>query len=89
LPVAAKSALATTGASADVPGSPMPPGGSEFGTIWELRAATSLARLWQAQCRLADARDLLAPVYGRFSEGFATGDLTAARRLVDELGQEF
>jgi len=52
---------------------------------WELRSATSLARLWQTQARLAEARDLLAPVYGRFSEGFATADLIAARRLLDEL----
>ena len=54
---------------------------------WELRSATSLARLWQAQRRLAEARDLIAPVYGRFSEGFATADLTAARRLLDDLAQ--
>jgi predicted ATPase/DNA-binding winged helix-turn-helix (wHTH) protein len=52
---------------------------------WELRSATSLARLWQTQARRAEARDLLAPVYGRFSEGFATADLSAARRLLDEL----
>jgi hypothetical protein len=55
---------------------------------WELRSAASLARLWQAQRRLADARNLIAPVYGRFSEGFATADLTAARRLLAELAQE-
>jgi hypothetical protein len=54
---------------------------------WELRSATSLARLWQGQRRVAEARDLLAPVYGRFSEGLATADLTAARRLLDELAQ--
>jgi predicted ATPase len=52
---------------------------------WELRSATSLARLWRDQHRVAEARDLLAPVYGRFSEGFSTADLTAARRLLDEL----
>lgn len=55
---------------------------------WELRSATGLARLWQSQHRLGEARDLLAPVYRRFSEGFATADLSAARRLLDELGQE-
>ena len=55
---------------------------------WELRTATSLARLWRDQRRLAEARDLLAPVYGRFSEGFATADLTAARRLLDELAHD-
>jgi predicted ATPase/DNA-binding winged helix-turn-helix (wHTH) protein len=54
---------------------------------WELRAATTLARLWQGLRRSAEARDLLATVYGRFSEGFATADLTAARRLLDELAQ--
>jgi predicted ATPase len=54
---------------------------------WELRSATSLARLWQGQRRVAQARDLLAPVYARFSEGLATADLTAARRLLDELAQ--
>jgi predicted ATPase len=40
--------------------------------LWELRAATSLARLWRDQGKLAEARDLLAPVYGWFTEGFAT-----------------
>jgi predicted ATPase len=55
---------------------------------WELRSATSLARHWQGRCRFAQARELLAPVYGRFNEGFATADLTAARRLLDELTQE-
>jgi predicted ATPase/DNA-binding winged helix-turn-helix (wHTH) protein len=55
---------------------------------WELRSATSLARLRRDNHRLAEARDLLAPVYGRFSEGFATADLTAARRLLGELAQE-
>jgi predicted ATPase len=52
---------------------------------WELRSATSLARLWQTQRRDAEVRDLLAPVCGRFSEGFATADLGAARRLLGEL----
>jgi DNA-binding winged helix-turn-helix (wHTH) protein/predicted ATPase len=52
---------------------------------WELRAATSLARLWQQQGRRADARALLAPVYGRFTEGFDTADLREAKALLDEL----
>jgi predicted ATPase len=54
--------------------------------LWELRAAASLARLWRDQGRLAAARDLLAPVYGRFTEGFATPDLKAAKALLNGLG---
>ena len=53
--------------------------------LWELRAAASLARLWRDQGRCAAARDLLAPVYGWFTEGFATPDLKAAKMLLDEL----
>ena len=52
---------------------------------WELRAATSLARLWQQQGRPEAARVLLAPVYGRFTEGFDTADLREAKALLDEL----
>jgi predicted ATPase/DNA-binding winged helix-turn-helix (wHTH) protein len=52
---------------------------------WELRAATSLARLWQDQKRIDDAHDLLASVHGRFTEGFGTADLVAARVLLNEL----
>jgi MalT-like TPR region len=52
---------------------------------WELRAATSLARLWQDQGRAGEAHDLLASVYGRFAEGFRTADLVAARGLLNEL----
>jgi predicted ATPase len=52
---------------------------------WELRAATSLARLWRDQARPADAMALLQPVYGRFTEGFATADLKAAKALLDDL----
>jgi predicted ATPase/DNA-binding SARP family transcriptional activator len=48
----------------------------------ELRCATSLARLWQQQGRTAPARELLAPVYGRFTEGFRTADLAAAGALL-------
>jgi DNA-binding winged helix-turn-helix (wHTH) protein/predicted ATPase len=53
--------------------------------LWELRAAASLARLWRDQGRCAAARDLLAPVYGWFIEGFATPDLKAAKMLLGEL----
>ena len=52
---------------------------------YELRAATSLARLWGEQGRRAEARDLLAPVYGWFTEGFDTADLKEAKALLDEL----
>jgi predicted ATPase len=53
--------------------------------LWELRAATSLARLWRGQGRCDATRDPLAPVYGWFTEGFATPDLKAAKMLLDEL----
>jgi predicted ATPase/DNA-binding winged helix-turn-helix (wHTH) protein len=52
---------------------------------WELRAATSLARLWRDQARDEEARDLLARVYDRFTEGFATADLRTAKSLIEEL----
>jgi predicted ATPase len=52
---------------------------------WELRAATSMARLWRDQGKPQQARDLLAPVYGWFTEGFDTRDLKEARALLDEL----
>jgi predicted ATPase len=52
---------------------------------YELRAATSLARLRRDQGRQAEARDLLAPVYGWFTEGFDTADLKEAKALLDEL----
>src|SRR5206468_2765613 len=51
----------------------------------ELRAATSLARLWQQQGKRAEARELLAPIYGWFTEGFDTADLQEARALLEEL----
>ena len=51
----------------------------------ELRAATSLARLWQHQGKHIAARELLAPVYGWFTEGFDTADLRDARALLEEL----
>lgn len=52
---------------------------------WELRSATSLAQLWQRQGHRQRAYDLLAPVYQRFTEGFAAPDLMTVRRLLDEL----
>ena len=52
---------------------------------WELRAATSLARLWRDQGRSGEACELLAPVYGRFTEGFDTPDLRETEALLDEL----
>jgi len=52
---------------------------------WELRAATSLARLWAEQGRRPEARDLLAPVYGWFTEGFDTADLKEGKALLSEL----
>jgi len=52
---------------------------------YELRAATSLARLWGEQGRRGEARVLLAPVYGSFTEGFDTADLKEAKALLDEL----
>ena len=51
---------------------------------WELRAATSLARLLRDRDRVDEARDLLVPIYGRFTEGFGTADLQAAKQLLDE-----
>ena len=52
---------------------------------WELRAATSLARLLCDQSRSAEALELLQPVYDRFTEGFETADLKAAKALLDAL----
>ena len=52
---------------------------------WELRTATSYSRLMRDQGRIGEARDLLAPVYGWFTEGFDTADLTAAKALLDSL----
>jgi predicted ATPase len=51
----------------------------------ELRAAMSLSRLWQQQGRCAEARELLAPIYGWFTEGFDTADLQEAKALLDEV----
>jgi predicted ATPase len=52
---------------------------------YELRAAMSLARLWRSQGKPKQARELLAPVYGWFTEGFDTLDLKEAKALLDEL----
>jgi predicted ATPase len=52
---------------------------------WELRAATSLARLWQSRGRTGDARELLEPVYGWYSEGFDTPDLVEAKQLLNSV----
>jgi predicted ATPase len=53
--------------------------------FWELRAAMSMARLWRDQGKRDEARDLLAPVYGWFTEGFDTRDLKEAKALLDHL----
>jgi predicted ATPase len=52
---------------------------------WELRAATSLAHLWRDQGKRTEARSLLAPIYGWFTEGFDTPVLQDAKALLDEL----
>ena len=58
---------------------------SQQAKSWELRAATSLARLWQQQGKREEAHDLLAPVYNWFTEGFDTADLQDATKLLEEL----
>src|SRR5262249_33844514 len=58
---------------------------SQQAKSWELRAATSLARLWQSQGKREEARQVLAEVYGWFTEGFDTADLQNAKTLLDEL----
>jgi predicted ATPase len=52
---------------------------------WELRAAMSMARLWRDQGKVQQARELLAPVYGWFTEGFDTRDLKEVKALLEEL----
>jgi predicted ATPase len=52
---------------------------------WELRTSMSLARLYRGQGQIIEARDVLAGVYGRFTEGFQTADLKAARALMEAL----
>jgi adenylate cyclase len=56
--------------------------------LLELRASMSLARLWQDQGKISEARELLAPVYGWFTEGFDTRDLREAKALLDVLERE-
>jgi predicted ATPase len=58
-----------------------PPGSQ----VRELRAATSLSRLWQQQGKCAEAHKMLAPIYGWFTEGFDTADLQDAKTLLEEL----
>ena len=53
---------------------------------WELRASMSLAHLWRDQGKVRQARELLAPIYGWFTEGFDTRDLKEAKALLEELG---
>lgn len=53
---------------------------------WELRTATSLGRLWRAQDRLSEVRQLVSATYERFTEGFGTTDLRAAKHLLEEIG---
>jgi len=55
------------------------------GKLWELRAATALARFWRDQGKRTEARDLLAPVYGWFTEGFDTPVLPEAKALLNQL----
>ena len=52
---------------------------------WELRASMSLARLWRDQGKVKQARELLAPVYNWFTEGFDTRDLKEAKALLEEM----
>jgi predicted ATPase/DNA-binding winged helix-turn-helix (wHTH) protein len=52
---------------------------------WELRCATSLARLWRTQARSNEAREVLAPAYDRFTEGFDTADLRSAKLVLEDL----
>ena len=54
-------------------------------SLYELRAAMSMTRLWRDQGKRDEARELLAPVYGWFTEGFDTRDLKEAKALLDEL----
>ena len=58
---------------------------SQSAKSWELRAAMSLARLWQQQGKRAEGRELLAPIYGWFTEGFDTADLQEAKVLLEAL----
>ena len=61
------------------------PAQNQGAMLWEVRAATTLAQLWRDQGKRADARDLLAPIYHCFTEGFDTRDLKEAATLLAEL----
>jgi predicted ATPase len=61
--------------------------GEQEAKLWELRAAVSLAQLWRDQGRHAETRELLAPMYNWFTEGFEMLDLREAQMLLDELGR--
>ena len=61
---------------------------SQASRFWELRTSMSLARLWQKQGKRSEARELLAGVYGWFTEGFDTPDLVDAKALLEELEQQ-
>ena len=63
--------------------SPLPSGRAQ--SSWQLRASTSLARLWRDQGRRAEARDLLGPIYDWFTEGFDAPGLKDAKAVLDEL----
>jgi predicted ATPase len=56
---------------------------------WELRASTSLARLWQKQGKVDEAGQMLGEIYGWFSEGFDTPDLREARSLIEEFAEDY
>jgi predicted ATPase len=58
---------------------------SQQAKSWELRAAMSMARLWRDQGKRQQAHELLAPIYGWFTEGFGTRDLMEAKALLEEL----
>src|SRR5262249_19234593 len=61
---------------------------SQSAKSWELRASTSLARLWQQQGKKEEARQMLAEIYGWFTEGFDTKDLQEAKVLLQELSEK-
>ena len=64
---------------------PWPLPASQQAKSWELRAAMSLSRLWQRQGKRAEARELLAPIYGWFTEGLRPADLCDAKALLAAL----
>ena len=62
-------------------------GSKQQAKSWQLRTSTSLANLWQDQGKRKEAYDLLAPIYGWFTEGLDTKDLREATALLEELGK--